>query len=110
MKDFKPQEANSLVRLCFRNNTVLEDVHAGVRILDDKTMKELMKQCTNNLLTLLAMKEKSPKEYYACVLSPVGLAPDWDLPEVDEGFREALIGLICLFVDDANAESRKVGL
>ena len=49
MKMFASEAAKGLVSFCIRNNTVLEDIHAGEVSLTDETMKRLMIECTNNV-------------------------------------------------------------
>ena len=48
-KSFASDIAKGLVSVCIRNNTVLENVHTGEVELTDKTMKQLMIECTNNM-------------------------------------------------------------
>ena len=67
--------AKKLVAVCFRNNTILEDLHSSGKI-SDAEIKELMIACVDNVYTFLSMT----KQAVAAFPEP----EDWQDPKLNK--------------------------
>ena len=87
------EEANHIVALCLRNNTILEDLHAdggsqGGRINDDEIRRLMIEVCSNVEL-VLELRDRLPDRVYHTILRAVASeAGAWDTENRTGGLWE----------------------